>query len=98
MSQKQAKRARKALREAAAANTTEVEFKSPEPVRRVILRPKRLIEFEKVNGMKVKKQLDPNAEAQRHYKNYLNNTGKEDSPESWLQFKNYMSKFQNINY
>lgn len=89
MSQKQAKRARKALREAAKAEATEQEFKRPEPVRRIILRPKRLIDFQKdERGMKVARK-QPASDYRSQYQNYLKNTGKPDTPESFQDFKNY---------
>lgn len=89
MSQKQAKRARKALREAAKADATEQEFKLSEPVRRIILRPKRLIDFQKdERGMKIARKK-PEINIEEQYKNYLKNTGKEDSHLSFMEFKNY---------
>lgn len=98
MSQKQAKRARRALREAAAADTTEMEFKRPEPVRRIIYRHKSLIDFEKdEKGMKVKtsqKLQKENIHIQ--YKAWLQRTKLLDTPESWEAFKRYVSK-QEIN-
>lgn len=98
MSGKQAKRARRALREAAAADTTEMEFKRPEPVRRIIYRHKSLIDFEKnEKGMKVKTEAKVQKEnIHIQYKAWLQQSNLVHTPESWEAFKRYVSK-QEIN-